>query len=57
VRRCDLSFGSIVQAALDDKWTRDPFDRTIVAHAKANGFSNLISSDEEIRQHYPRTIW
>ena len=57
VRCCDLPYASIVQAALDEKWTRDPFDRTIVAHAKANGFSNLISSDEEIRQHYPRTIW
>lgn len=57
VRRCDLPFASIMHAALDEKWTRDPFDRTIVAHAKANGFSHLISSDEEIRRHYPRTVW
>jgi len=57
VRRCDLPFASITNAALDEKWTRDPFDRMIVAHAKANGFSYLISSDEEINQHYPRTIW
>ena len=57
VRRCDFTFSSIVSAALDEKWTRDPFDRMIVAHAKANGFANLISADEEISQHYPRTIW
>jgi len=57
VRHCNFTFSSIVSAALDEKWTRDPFDRMIVAHAKANGFANLISSDEEINQHYPRTVW
>jgi PIN domain nuclease of toxin-antitoxin system len=54
---CDLSFPSVAEAALDEKWTRDPFDRAIVAQAKANGLALLISADEEIRQHYPRAIW
>jgi PIN domain nuclease of toxin-antitoxin system len=54
---CDLSFPSVADAALDEKWTRDPFDRTIVAQAKANGLAPLISADEEIRKHYPRTVW
>jgi PIN domain nuclease of toxin-antitoxin system len=57
VRLCDLPFSMIVDAALGESWTRDPFDRLIVAHAKANGFSYLISADEEIAQHYPRTVW
>jgi len=57
LRLCDLPFSTIASAALDEKWTRDPFDRLIVANAKANGFAWLISADEAIRKHYPRTVW
>jgi PIN domain nuclease of toxin-antitoxin system len=57
VRLCDLPFSTISGAALDEKWTRDPFDRMIVANAKANGFAWLISADEKMRRHYPRTVW
>jgi len=57
VRVCDLSFLSVASAGLDEKWTRDPFDRMIVAHAKANGLAPLVSADEEIQKHYPRTVW
>jgi PIN domain nuclease of toxin-antitoxin system len=57
VRLCDLPFTTIASAALDEKWTRDPFDRLIVANAKANGFAWLISADEQMRKHYPRTVW
>jgi PIN domain nuclease of toxin-antitoxin system len=56
VRVCNLRFPAIAEAALNEKWTRDPFDRIIVAHAKANGFASLVSSDEHIARHYPRTI-
>jgi len=57
VRLCELSFAVVASAALDEKWSRDPFDRMIVANAKANGFAWLITADEEIRTHYPRTVW
>lgn len=57
LRLCELPFSEIASAALDEKWTRDPFDRLIVANAKANGFAWLISADEEIRKHYPRAVW
>lgn len=57
VRLCDLPFAEIATAALNELWTRDPFDRLIVANAKANGFAHLISSDENIAAHYPRTVW
>lgn len=57
VRLCELPFSTVATAALDEKWTRDPFDRLIVANAKANGFAWLISADGEIAQHYPRTVW
>jgi PIN domain nuclease of toxin-antitoxin system len=57
LRVCELPFAAIASAALDEKWTRDPFDRLIVANAKANGFAWLISADEQIARHYPRTAW
>jgi len=54
---CEIPASTIASAALDEKWARDPFDRFIVANAKANGFAWLISADEEIARHYPRTVW
>jgi PIN domain nuclease of toxin-antitoxin system len=57
IRVCGLSFLSVANAGLDEKWTRDPFDRMIVAQAKANGLALLVSADEEIKSHYPRTAW
>lgn len=57
VRLCDLPFAEVANAALDEKWTRDPFDRLIVANAKANGFAWLVSADAKIAKHYPRTVW
>ncbi len=55
-RVCDIPFASIANAALDEKWTRDPFDRIIVANAKANGFAWLITDDERISKNYPRAV-
>ena len=57
VRVCSLEFRSIVRVAASEKWTRDPFDRIIVAHAKANGISTLISADRLILLNYPRAVW
>jgi PIN domain nuclease of toxin-antitoxin system len=57
LRLCDLPFAEVVKAALDEKWTRDAFDRMIVAQAKVNGLAPLISADEEIAKHYARTVW
>lgn len=57
VRVCDLAFATVANVTLDEKWTRDPFDRMIVAQAKTNGLAYLVSADDEIAAHYPRTIW
>jgi len=54
---CDYPFPIIVEIAVGETWTRDPFDRLIVAHAKANGRASLISKDDLIAAHYPNTIW
>ena len=56
-RVCGHSFASIAKVASGEKWTRDPFDRMIVAHAKANGLSVLLSADRLIRQNYPKAVW
>jgi PIN domain nuclease of toxin-antitoxin system len=53
---CQLPFASVIQHALDQSWTRDPFDRLIVANALAND-APLITKDEEIRRHYSKSVW
>lgn len=54
---CDRPFADVAETATFEAWTRDPFDRMIVAHAKANGYAPLITADEDIRRNYPRAIW
>ena len=54
---CDHSFADIAETATFEAWTRDPFDRMIVAHAKANGYALLVTADEDIRKNYPKAIW
>ncbi len=54
---CDYPFSKVAYAAIGESWTRDAFDRIIVAHAKANGMAPLITADEHIQAHYPQAIW
>ena len=54
---CDHSFADIAETATFESWTRDPFDRMIVAHATANGYAPLVTADEKIRANYPKAIW
>jgi PIN domain nuclease of toxin-antitoxin system len=54
--RCGLPFGQVVAAALDQGWTRDPFDRVIVAQARARRLP-LLTRDQTIRDHYREAIW
>ncbi len=54
---CDLRFDRIANSAVAEHWTHDPFDRLIVANAKANGLAYLISADEDIRRNYQRAVW
>jgi PIN domain nuclease of toxin-antitoxin system len=57
LRLSDLPFARVASAGLSENWTRDPFDRLIVAEARTNGLAWLISSDEHIAGHYPKTVW
>lgn len=56
LRVCSKPFDAIVTSAATLAWTRDPFDRIIVAHA-ALGANYLLSQDRTILQHYPHAIW
>jgi len=57
LRVCDHSFADVAETATFEAWTRDPFDRMIVAHAKANGYAPLVTADEKIRANYARAVW
>jgi PIN domain nuclease of toxin-antitoxin system len=53
----DHPFPAVVQTALFETWTRDPFDRTIVAQARSDAYAGLVTSDAKIQEHYSKTIW
>lgn len=56
IRICEKNFNAIVSQALLFSWTRDPFDRVIVANAALND-NILISKDRNIVEHYAHTRW
>lgn len=53
----DHGFAAVLHTALFETWTRDPFDRVIVAHARTDGHAPLATSDEKIRHNYPKAVW
>lgn len=46
----------VVEVALDLRWTRDPFDRLIVAHATLL-HAPLLTRDRILAENYPRVVW
>ena len=50
------SFIDITHAAKKLTWTRDPFDRLLVAHASLN-HSPIITKDRLLHQHYKKCVW
>lgn len=56
LRVSDAPFAQVALAAVDQSWTRDPFDRLIVANAAVER-KRLVTSDETVRAHYSRAIW
>ncbi len=53
---CSAPFSAIVKAAEKIHWTRDPFDRLIVAHASLFD-ARLVTRDQNIQQHYEHAFW
>jgi PIN domain nuclease of toxin-antitoxin system len=56
LRVCEKDFNAIVSQAIKLTWTRDPFDRLIVANAALND-NTLISRDQNILDLYPHARW
>jgi PIN domain nuclease of toxin-antitoxin system len=46
----------VIAEARDLHWTRDPFDRLIVADAMLAG-GKLVTKDRLIRKHCPTAVW
>lgn len=53
---CDRDLQAIVSRALTVSWTRDPFDRLIVAHASLND-NMLLSKDQNVLGNYAHARW
>jgi PIN domain nuclease of toxin-antitoxin system len=49
-------FQHIIALAVQQTWTRDPFDRIIVAQAALHQ-TTLVTKDSVLRQHYPGAFW
>jgi PIN domain nuclease of toxin-antitoxin system len=55
LRVCTRSFEEIAKQALHESWTRDPFDRIIVAQARL-AKAPLLTRDGDILAHYNKAI-
>ncbi|PNP98900.1 hypothetical protein AZ602_00360 [Moraxella sp. RCAD0137] len=53
---CQKSWLDVVNTALTCDFTRDAFDRLIVAHAMLDN-SILISKDSNLTKHYQQCVW
>jgi PIN domain nuclease of toxin-antitoxin system len=56
LRLSDVPMATVVQAAAPLTWTRDPFDRMIVADAQSAGAA-LITKDREIHRNTTIAAW
>jgi len=52
----ESSFKEIISVSLSEKWTRDPFDRIIVSHARFKK-SALITADRKILKNYKKALF
>jgi|SRR5215831_9214124 len=49
-------FQHIIAPAIQQTWTRDPFDRIIVAQAALHQ-ATLVTKDRAMRKPYPHAFW
>ena len=51
-----IDFSELIKKSLLLEWTRDPFDRIIVAHTMAKNIK-LITKDERISANFKDVLW
>lgn len=56
LKLCAHPFARVIERAERQPWTRDPFDRVIVAQAALEK-SMLATKDKSIHSHYDRAVW
>ncbi len=52
---CDTPFEAVARKGIEERWTRDPFDRLIVAQARLHR-APLITRDRAMKSRYPGAI-
>jgi PIN domain nuclease of toxin-antitoxin system len=55
LRVCDRPFDAVVRQACQEAWTRDPFDRIIVAQARL-ARAPLLTRDTTMQAHYEKAL-
>lgn len=53
---CDANFHQVIACAERFSWTRDPFDRIIVANAALNNHQ-FLTRDQTILTHFKQAVW
>ncbi len=53
----DCPLNSIIEEALKIDWTRDVFDRLLVAEAMRDQSISLITADKKIREKFSQAVW
>jgi PIN domain nuclease of toxin-antitoxin system len=56
LKLCDHPFAKIIERAERQSWTRDPFDRVIVAQASLEKCV-LVTKDQTIHSSYGMALW
>ena len=56
LRMCEVPFSQVARRALEQSFTRDPFDRLIVSQAALRGLP-LVTKDRMIHENYSESIW
>jgi len=56
IKISQISFEKIALESIKHSWTRDPFDRIIVANASYEDLE-LLTKDRKITQHYKKSVW
>jgi PIN domain nuclease of toxin-antitoxin system len=56
IKDSSASMAAVARAASRLSWTREPWDRLIVANAIADG-AKLVTADSHIRAHFADAVW
>lgn len=56
LKETNCNFIDVIQEAIKFDWTRDPFDRLIIAQASINN-ARLLTKDSSILENYKLSFW